>query len=167
MTVSKQPYSEDFKKCAVEKLLNRGGRTVALVSEELGVGAPTLYQWKRDAAMVGGMKKPSTPQSRSSGEKLKIVIDYEATPVEGRGEALRRLGVHREHVEAWTAQIHAALRTEALGKHVERAERAENRRKIKELEKDLYRKDRALAETTALLVLKKKADLIWGTVATE
>lgn len=167
MTVSNQTYSEDFKKCAVEKLLSRGGRTVALVSEELGVAVATLYQWKRDAGSVGFMKKPSTPQSRGSVEKLKIVNEYEATPVEERGEALRRLGVHREHVEAWTAQIHAALRTEALGKHVERTERAEDRRKIKELERDLYRKDRALAETTALLVLKKKADLIWGTGATE
>lgn len=167
MTVNKQPYSENFKKCAVEKLLSRGSRTVALVGEELGVSVPTLYQWKRDAARIGGMKKPSTPQSRSSGEKLKIVNEYEAAPVEERGEVLRRLGVHREHVEAWTSQIHAALRTEALGKHVERTERAEDRRKIKELEKDLYRKDRALAETTALLVLKKKADLIWGTGVTE
>ncbi len=37
-----------------------------------------------------------------------------------------------------------------------------DKKKIKELERDLQRKDRALAETTALLVLKKKADLIWG-----
>ena len=50
----------------------------------------------------------------------------------------------------------------ALGKLVERAEKAEDRKKIRELERDLHRKNRALAETTALLVLKKKADLIWG-----
>ena len=35
---------------------------------------------------------------------------------------------------------------------------AENRA----LKKDLLRKDKALAETSALLILKKKADLIWG-----
>jgi hypothetical protein len=38
---------------------------------------------------------------------------------------------------------------------------------IKELQRDVQRKDRALAETTALLVLKKKADLIWGIEETE
>ena len=37
-----------------------------------------------------------------------------------------------------------------------------DKKKIKELERDLSRKEKALAETTALLVLKKKADLIWG-----
>ena len=40
---------------------------------------------------------------------------------------------------------------------------SELRARNKELERDLNRKDKALAETTALLVLKKKADLIWGT----
>jgi len=44
----------------------------------------------------------------------------------------------------------------------QRSEWAADKKKIKELERDLARKDRALAETTALLVLKKKADLIWG-----
>ena len=43
-----------------------------------------------------------------------------------------------------------------------RSEWAAYQKKIKELERDISRKDRALAETTALLVLKKKADLIWG-----
>ena len=45
---------------------------------------------------------------------------------------------------------------------VNRSAWAADKKKIKELERDLHRKDRALAETTALLVLKKKADLIWG-----
>jgi transposase-like protein len=162
-----QRYSPDFKKSAVEKLLGRGTRPVAAIIEELGIPSPTLYQWKMDLAKSGGMKTPSRPQDRSTAEKLKVINEYEASPPEKRGEILRRLGVHLEHVEAWTEQVHAALRVGAIGKHVQRAERAEDRRRIKELEKDLRRKDRALAETTALLVLKKKADLIWGIEETE
>jgi transposase len=165
--MSNQKYSPEFKKSAVEKLLSRGARPVAAIIEELGVPSPTLYQWKLDFAKGDAMKKSSRPQDRSSAEKLKVINEYEAAAVEQRGEILRRLGVHREHVEAWAEQVHAALRVGALGKHVARSERAEDRRKIKELEKDLRRKDSALAETTALLVLKKKADLIWGTEETE
>jgi transposase len=165
--MGQQQYSPEFKKSAVEKLLSRGSRPVAAITEELGISAPTLYQWKTNLAMVDGMKKSSRPQDRSSTEKLKIVNEYEAAPAELRGELLRRLGVHREHVESWAEQVHAALRVGALGKHVARSERAEDRRKIKELERNLHRKDRALAETTALLVLKKKADLIWGIEETE
>lgn len=165
--MGRQLYSPEFKKSAVEKLLNRGSRPVAAIIEELGIASPTLYLWKQDFAKNGGMKTSSRPQDRSSAEKLKAVNEFEAASIEERGELLRRLGVHEEHVKAWSEQVHAALRHEAIGKHVDRAERAEDRRKIKELEKDVRRKDRALAETTALLVLKKKADLIWGTEAGE
>lgn len=161
--MGQQLYSTEFKKSAVEKLLNRGSRPIAAIVEELAVPSPTLYRWKLDFAKTGVMKTSSRPQDRSSAEKLKAVNEYEATALEERGALLRRLGVHEEHVKAWSAQVHSALRHEAIGKHVDRAERAEDRRRIKELEKDLKRKDRALAETTALLVLKKKADLIWGT----
>lgn len=165
--MEKQRYSLEFKKAAVEKFLIRGSRPVAAIVEEVGVPYSTLYQWKSAFAMVDGMKKPSRPQDRSSAEKLKILNEYEATAAEQRGELLRRLGVHREHVEGWAEHVHKALRFGAIGKHVARCERAEDRRKIKELEKDVRRKDRALAETTALLVLKKKADLIWGIEETE
>jgi transposase len=157
-----QKYSLEFKKAAVAKFLIRGNRPLSAIVEELGVPYQTLYRWKVDFAKVDGMKKSSRPQDRSSTEKWKVLKEYEATPGEARGELLRKLGVHREHVEAWAEQVHAALRVGALGKHVARSERAEDRRKIKDLEKDLRRKNAALAETTALLVLKKKAELIWG-----
>ena len=165
--MEKRQYTPEFKKAAVEKFLIRGSRPVAAIVEELGVPYATLYQWKGDFAKVDGMKKHSRPHDRPPSEKLKIVNEYEAAPADQKGELLRRLGVHREHVTAWAEQVHAALRVGALGKHVARQERAEDRRKIRELEKDVRRKDRALAETTALLVLKKKADLIWGIEETE
>jgi transposase-like protein len=165
--MSYQRFSVEFKKSAVEKLLNRGVRSVGEIIEELGVSSPTLYQWKSDFGKVGGMNKSSRPQDRSAEEKLKLLNEYFAAPGEKRGEILRRLGIHKEHVEGWQSQVLKALKYSAIGKHVERSERAEDRRRIKELEKDLHRKDRALAETTALLVLKKKADLIWGTEESE
>jgi transposase-like protein len=160
-------YSEEFKKAAVEKVLSRGARTVAEVLEELGVPSPTLYQWRSNFSKLGTMKKSTRPQDRSSAEKLKVVNEYESASSDERGELLRRSGVHQEHVESWIKQIHLSLNAGGIGKHVERSERALDRRRIKELENDLRRKDRALAETTALLVLKKKADLIWGTEENE
>jgi transposase-like protein len=157
-----QRYSEEFKKSAVEKLLNRGSRPVAAISEEVGVASPSLYQWRNELASLGGMKKTSLrPQDRSPEEKLKAVIEFETLSEEKRGEFLRKQGLHLEHIKSWRKQLEDALRP--VNRQAERQERAEDRRKIKELEKELRRKDRALAETTALLVLKKKANLIWGT----
>lgn len=156
-------YSEAFKKSAVEKMLNRGSRPVAAILEETGVSSSMLYRWKSEFAYSGAMKKTSKrPQDRSAEDILKLVIEFEKLPEDKRGEFLRKEGLHAEHIESWREQIKAALRPSKQSQ-AERSEKAEDRRKIKELEKELRRKDRALAETTALLVLKKKADLIWGT----
>jgi transposase-like protein len=157
----------DFKKSAVEKLMSRGERTVESVVEELGVCSPSLYQWRKELGRVAAMTKPSRPQDRTPEEKMKAVVELDATPEADQGALLRRLGLHRDHVEAWRKQMHSGLKPAALGKHAERSERAADQRRIKELERELNRKDKALAETTALLVLKKKAHLIWGTSGEE
>lgn len=155
-------YSVEFKKAIVEKLLNRGTRPVTAILEEGGISSPTLYRWKADFANIAGMKnKQQRPQDRSPGEKLSALLGFEKLPLAERGEFLRKEGLHEEHLQSWRKQIEEALRP--VNRQAERSERAADRRKIMELEKELRRKDKALAETAALLVLKKKADLIWGT----
>ncbi len=155
-------YSVKFKKAVVEKLLNRGTRPVTAILEAAGISSPTLYRWKADFAHIPGMKnKQQRPQDRSPQEKLNTLIAFEHLPLDRRGEFLRKQGLHEEHLQTWRKQIEAAL--QPVNRQAERSERAQDRRKIMELEKDLRRKDKALAETAALLVLKKKADLIWGT----
>jgi transposase len=152
-------YSEDFKKSAVSKMLNRGDRQISWVSEETGVPRPTLYQWKKEFANVEGMKKNTPnhtrPQDKSAKDKVKAVIDYENLPEEKRGEFLRREGLHSELIRQWKEQMENSL-TNSKEKKILQTERSEEKRKIKELEREIKRKDKALAETAALLVLKKK-----------
>ena len=134
-----QQRTEEFRRSAVEKFQSRGSRSVEEVARALGVSSWSLYQWTKRYGNQDVMKKNRRPGDRSVQEKLKAVIEFEGLEGEKQGEYLRREGLHSEHIE-WAA----------------------DKKKIKELERDLHRKDRALAETTALLVLKKKADLIWG-----
>jgi transposase-like protein len=161
--VSRLNYSKDFKKSAVEKMMSRGSRTIDSIIEEIGVASPTLYAWRKEFGRVPNMTKSARPQDRSPEEKLKAISNFDSATEADQGELLRKLGLHREHIEAWRKQIYSALKPPGLGKHAERSERAADQRKIKDLERELHRKDKALAETTALLVLKKKAHLIWGT----
>jgi hemerythrin superfamily protein len=91
------------------------------------------------------------------------VIEFEGLDVEKQGEYLRREGLQSEHIAGWKKSMEAGLESGGGGlTAANRSEWAADKKKIKELERDLQRKDRALAEATALLVLKKKADLIWG-----
>lgn len=154
-------YSAEFKEAAVQKLLSRGNKTVKEIIEEIGIASPTIYQWRDNLANIGGMKKSSKPQSRSVSEKLKALAEYNILPVEKRGEYLRKNGLHEEHLKEWQNQIEEAF-APAKRSSKERMEKSADQKKIKELERELRRKEKALAEAAALLILKKKADLIWG-----
>ena len=96
------------------------------------------------------------PQDWTAAEKLEAVLQASALSEEELGGFLRREGLYRAHLERWRQEM---LR--GLGPKKRSTKTAEGRR-IRELEKELRRKDAALAETAALLVLKKKAQAIWG-----
>ena len=157
-----QQRTEEFRRGAVEKFHSRGSRTVEEVARVMGVSSWSLYQWSKRYGRAGGMKQNRRPGDRSVGEKLKAVLEFEGLDVEKQGEYLRREGLQSEHIAGWKKSMEAGLEGGGGLTAANRSEWAADKKKIKELEKDLQRKDRALAETTALLVLKKKADLIWG-----
>ncbi len=148
--------SEEFRRAAVQKFRSRGSRSVGEVARVLGVSSWSLYQWAKRYGNDNGMKRNRRPWDRSAQEKLKAVIEFEGLEGDKQGEYLRREGLHSDHIAAWKKSMEAGLETGGGANQATRAERAQDKRKIKELEKELHRKDRALAETTALLVLKKK-----------
>lgn len=155
--------SEEFRALAVRKFHSRGARSVEALADDLGVSPWSLYKWAQKYGTPTGMKKSEKrPQDWSPAEKWKAVLEYEGLAIEKRGEFLRREGLQSEHIEAWKKSMQAGLEPGTKSQS-ERAEMNELKARNKELERDLNRKDKALAETTALLVLKKKADLIWGT----
>jgi hypothetical protein len=104
-------------------------------------------------------KKSKRPQDWSAEEKLQVVLQAEGLSDEQLGAFLRRKGLHRAHIERWKAAMESALQGAATK---QRASGSKQARKIRQLEKELRRKDKALAEASALLVLKKKAQAIWG-----
>ena len=101
--------------------------------------------------------KARRPQDLAAEEKLNAVLEYEQLEEEERGRYLREKGLHAVNIERWKQQIIEGLTAAKQTKSDPR-----DKRRIKELEKELRRKEKALAETAALLVLKKKAQAIWG-----
>jgi hypothetical protein len=99
------------------------------------------------------------PSDRQASEKLKLVIESKSIEPELMGEWLRGQGLHSEHIALWEQELATIVadKDDAL-KH----ELQQTKKKLKETERELVRKDKALAELAALLVLKKKAAAIWG-----
>ena len=100
---------------------------------------------------------PKQPQEWTPEEKLAIVLEASALSEGELGVYLRSKGIHAAVLEEWRRQALAGIRG------TERASRLQlDSRKVRELERELRRKEKALAEAAALLVLKKKAQEIWG-----
>jgi len=143
-TVSEQ-RTEEFRTAAVEKFHSRGSRSVEEVARVFGVSSWSLYHWSKGYGNLEAMKKNRRPAERSVQEKLKAVIEFEGLEGEKQGEYLRREGLHSEHLAGWKKSMEAGL--ESGGGSLTAAHRtewAQDKKKIKELERDLQRKDRAL-----------------------
>lgn len=125
------------------------------IAQGLGVSSWSLYHWSKRYGNAEGVNKQRRPWERSVQEKLQAVIEYEGLAEGKRGEYLRREGLQSEHLEGWKKSMEAGLGGGARSA-AERSERAADKKKIEALERELRRKEKALAETAALLVLKKK-----------
>jgi transposase len=163
-------HSEAFKGKLVQRMLMPGGPSANRLSQEVGIGQPTLSRWLREATTLepvtnrskrrASKKRPAEqkrPEDRGPDEKLRLVLEAGALSEADLGEFLRRHGVHEADLAAWRE---AAL--SALGGGQSAPSRTGEAKRVRELEKELRRKDKALAETAALLVLQKKVRAIWG-----
>jgi transposase len=156
-----QYYSEDFKQAAVAKMAVPGGRSATSLSEELGVSQSSLSRWLRERstlAVNGETMKQRRPEDWTPEEKVTTVLDFEKLAEEQRGTFLREKGLHEATLVRWKAEIIEAMKV----KPFLHGKKDPQQKRIAALERELRRKEAALAEAAALLVLKKKADAIWG-----
>lgn len=153
-----QRHTEEFKDAIVTKILNRGGKSIAEVCESEGISKGTAINWVKARGTVPGMKKNKSSKNWTAEEKLKAVTDTLAMSDEDLGTYLRANGLHSHQLAEWKSEI-----LKGLSSAKKPTTSKDNRdKKIQQLEKDIKRKDRALAEASALLILQKKVNLIWG-----
>lgn len=155
----RQGYSKEFKDSVVVKILNRGDRTIDEVCSEVGVLKTSARNWIRACAMVAPSKSQSTKGRRmkwTPEAKLRAVVDTTNLVDTDLGHYLRKEGLYSTQVTEWRSEF---LEKMALQPKFKRDERDD---KIRVLEREILRKDKALAEASALLILQKKVSLIWG-----
>ena len=157
-------YSEEFKYSIVSKMMPAQNQSVLNIAQETGLSEATLYTWKRKAREKGLVVPGGETNSErwSTQDKFQIVLETAILSEAELAEYCRERGIYVEQVKAWKdacLQANGGVAQEAarLQKELKQKER-ENR----QLQKELNIKDRALAETAALLVLRKKARAIWG-----
>ncbi|MCW8128665.1 transposase [Microbulbifer halophilus] len=108
------------------------------------------------------LRVESRPDNWSSEEKFCIVLETAPMTEAELSEYCRKHGLYPEQIEAWkVACMSANAESDEQSKRSQKTSKAEKKR-IKKLETELRRKEKALAETAALLTLSKKAEAIWG-----
>jgi len=149
-------YGEAFRNRAVARLLPPESANGSLVAKEIGVSVQTLERWREDA-----QSRPARGRGWTAGARLEAVITAAAMDEAGKSAWCREHGVYPAELDKWRSSAVTALAEPEEARASPQATRADKKR-IKELERELARKDRALAETAALLVLSKKVAAIFN-----
>jgi len=155
-------HSLQLKDAVVRKALEaeKGQEAIA---KEFGVSRSSVQNWLREYRLSGAKQvaeREKRPQDWTAEERFTAVLETHGLSEQELGMWCRQHGLHTHQLEQWRRDAMAA----SAGDHrrEEQAELKRLRQHNQQLKKELRRKEKALAETSALLVLKKKADLIWG-----
>jgi transposase len=156
-------YSIGFRTSVLRKVLPPENKSVYQVAREMGISAITIRSWlsklKEGTLEISTEGAEPTPGQRAAAEKFKLLLQGKFLPEEQRGEWLRQNGLHSEHLNLWEQEL-----TQLMSDKQDdvKAEIKALKKRNRELEAELTRKEKALAEVVALLTLKKKLDARFG-----
>ena len=157
-------YSPEYKEAMLRRMLPPNNESIKKIAKEEGLSEQTLRNW-RDKARKEGYAAPgkdSTPDDWNTQDKFLIVVETASLNETELAEYARKKGLYVEQIKAWKdACINANGGIAKEAARLNRELKDSQKERIK-LEKELQRKEKALAEAAALLVLSKKANAIWG-----
>ena len=165
--MTQKQYSESFKQRMIQRLVGPARVSASALSREVGVAQATLSRWLASAGRLSVVSDDEEPKPRAKRpedwtpqSKLAAVMEAARLSDAELGAWLRSKGLTEEHLRQWRE----ALEDGAAAVFAPREPRvsAESRRRVLELERELKRKDKALAETAALLVLQGKMEALWA-----
>ena len=156
----KATYSAAFKEQALAKVYARGGRTIQSVADALHINIYTLKNWMKgmvDKKLKPAPEKERRPQDWSLPEQLVALHESHALQGEALNAWCRGKGLFAHHLDSWRESFCAGNREELREAREWRSLKDENQ----QLKRELLRKEKALAEAAALLVLQKKFQALW------
>lgn len=158
-TKKNKRYDKKEKDKLIKRMLLPESISPTNLSIETGISPSTLATWKAKASREIVIKGK---RSFSSKEKFMIVMEtYTFSEIE-LSKYCREKGLYVQDVKEWRI-ICIAANDSSKNTVVDLSdELRDEKKKSKELAREIRLKDKALAETTALLVLRKKLNAIFG-----
>ena len=154
----RREYTESFRQQALEKVYTRGSSSIRAVAEDLNMSFGTLRNWMkadRNNSQANAGEQSKRPQDWSRAERLQILMESHGLDEEALNALCREKGIFRHHLEQWQAAFAAGGAVDS------RTQLRELKETNKALTRELKRKEKALAEAAALMVLQKKYQALW------
>jgi transposase-like protein len=159
-----KPIPKKRRESIMAKMSGPARKSIAEISREEGISSATLYAWRKAARSEGKLLPDydDAPEGWSAADKFNAVLETAALSEIQLSEYCRKQGLYATQITRWREACERANDWSAT----ENAELAKQKRgdrdRIRELERDLTRKEKALAEAAALLLLQKKVRALWG-----
>ena len=150
-----QHYSKEFKQSIIQKSLLPGAPSLRSIAIDNGIVITTAYGWKNKYANQSKMKKSKW----TAEQRFQIIIETSSLSENELGEYLRKNGLHSSDIANWKKEFLSGVKS--VGRPKLDPELVKSKKKQKELQKNLNRKDKALAEMAARVVLLKKTQLLF------
>ena len=169
-------YSNGFRARKVQRMAGPEGIGAIKLAEEIGVHQTTLSRWLREASGEEKREKRGEnvksaqvrerlslrPDDLPPAEKYRLVTEASTLSEDELGAFLRRNGLHDAPLQEWRQKVEEAS-LGALGSPKKRRRgKSPEAKRVEQLERELNRKDKVLAEVTALLALEKKLEMLLG-----
>ncbi len=157
-------YSFERKVAVLAKMLPPNNVSLHRLSQEEGISKSTLCLWRVEARAKGKLLPDgnSGPEGWAARDKFAAVVEAAAMNESGLGEYCRQRGLYPEQLRVWREACERTNDWEKAASNWIARETKDDKMRIRELERELARKEKALAETAAVMVLRKKAEAIWG-----
>jgi transposase-like protein len=151
------------KQSILNKMLSANPPTVSSLSKQEGISEATLYNWRKQLRSEGrSVPEPDrTSESWSAATKFAVVVETAALSETELAEYCRGKGLYPEQVKSWREAAISSQDSSAQAAADKQEQARDYRKQIKRLEREIARKDKALAEAAALLVLQKKMRALW------
>jgi transposase len=151
------------KQSILNKMLSPNPPTVSALAKQEGISEATLYHWRKQLRQEG---RPVPQPDRSSenwsaATQFAVVVETAALSETELAEYCRSKGLYPEQVKAWREAAISAQDSSAQAAADQQQLARDYRKQIKRLEREMARKDKALAEAAALLILQKKMRALW------
>jgi len=155
-------YSIERKESVLSKLLEPSRYSVSELAREEGISEQTLYAW-RTKARSSGVFMPNKDSSNRWDKQTKFAVVLETAGFNSQelSAYCREKGLYPKQVEQWRNACMNGIESSNVDPKKAREEVRHLKQDKKQLERELRRKDKALAESAALLVLAKKYRPLW------